>query len=1112
MADGNLLSALSGQRRYNGLQNLVLFGRVRCAIEKPSFLSDLKASSGGFFALLDACGVKCLGEDYFGYSDTHKVYFLRGSILIYLDDKSLIGENIKVFGSSKNKGVNIRRQFKAKSPKEGISAFAFKKQGSDFVVIPNSVDILLPRDATIKGTSLEDYIAHLVAEKYSEITYPETMYSIEAFEGAEEYSELDLDSVESVDSTVYTESEEMVDVTKSPIDLEYHFAEDISKSPIVPAIAAEIKSKNKQRFAYARRLIETCSNLTVEELKEDFNPEEYGCKGSYIATRDIASSICELFVKNIVSNGTETLPGTKVKCRQFVYNFMDNIYATFWKDDENAGFSMKSIKPCIDSVKSRVLANPSILLGNDSDYENGAGGIPLLHEECKFAALVIATSLGIPEHSIVGSFNQCYAIYGMGITDWFCMLIRIPYALGMLTSCMSVGECDRIAFSYGKIYNKGVLTADAKDARETLLFLENMNSMRDKDSFIPAYVLSKQLASYPWKYRQGVMNHGFPANIDNTVCTEKLLGVTLKGSVPKNSCYHNPYNLVRVDKLCNQLGLLQDIESGDVKYYALSSDVEKEFLIYTKLYDKGQTLTGITDELIDETIAEFEEKCGFKLEQLQKDGVKLCKYGASVLSGCAGSGKTTTSDCMTMVFQKAFPDREICYSTPTGKACRRLAEVTGKDVRTLHSRFNLGIYSDPYLCSVRDGKTAGEKRIYIFDEMAMCSMDLLYNTVRNISASTDMVYFLGDIKQLPPIGRGNPFKLLMTFLPCVELGVSKRAAAGSLVNYNTSLISNFSDSVLYELKYDNKTFVKRECTDAEIPKNVVQMFKGFMSGSLTGTKYSEDDIQVITGYQKEDCLFSAPVLNKPLHDVLRAEDRLLYTYNNKQFRVNERVMHMSRNAYEMPRYRKEAPGVYKGVVTFGSVNGEMGKITGFVRSDRITTESFDADEYRKTIPTDDKAKLVEMNELLSAYQERAATIIDNSVYNDEETYFVEVKVYDVSLREDVYLLYRANRRYSEQAGEYFEGGDLPYLEYAYALTTHKMQGSQSPVVICVFGSTCNPEFINRNMINTMMTRSQGIVGVVGSVTGENSPINQGRRKVSTVYCKDLLSVLSGVEI
>ena len=119
-----------------------------------------------------------------------------------------------------------------------------------------------------------------------------------------------------------------------------------------------------------------------------------------------------------------------------------------------------------------------------------------------------------------------------------------------------------------------------------------------------------------------------------------------------------------------------------------------------------------------------------------------------------------------------------------------------------------------------------------------------------------------------------------------------------------------------------------------------------------------------------------------------------------------------------------------------------------------------------------------------------------------------LKIYDTDLKKDVYALLRG-RSHTNDIGVCVTGGDLDNLNLAYALTCHKMQGSQSPVVIAVFESSGSPHFINRNMINTIITRSQGVVCCVGSVLGEDSMLNRGRRVVSKTDGKDTLSIMSG---
>ena len=65
MLEANLLKALGDQGRSGCLENLILYGTVRCAIQKPNVVgSSLKSCNKGAFAILDCFGLKCLGTDY----------------------------------------------------------------------------------------------------------------------------------------------------------------------------------------------------------------------------------------------------------------------------------------------------------------------------------------------------------------------------------------------------------------------------------------------------------------------------------------------------------------------------------------------------------------------------------------------------------------------------------------------------------------------------------------------------------------------------------------------------------------------------------------------------------------------------------------------------------------------------------------------------------------------------------------------------------------------------------------------------------------------------------------------------------------------------------------
>lgn len=70
-----------------------------------------------------------------------------------------------------------------------------------------------------------------------------------------------------------------------------------------------------------------------------------------------------------------------------------------------------------------------------------------------------------------------------------------------------------------------------------------------------------------------------------------------------------------------------------------------------------------------------------------------------------------------------------------------------------------------------------------------------------------------------------------------------------------------------------------------------------------------------------------------------------------------------------------------------------------------------------------------------------------------------------------------------------------------------MQGSQSKVVIVALDSKSSPTFINRNMLNTMITRTQDRVYLVGSVEGKESALELGRLYKSKETSLDAFSIL-----
>lgn len=1119
--DANVLSALDRQEsgyKRPALNNVLIYGRVRCIIAKPSIVGNGVQETNGHFAIIDAYALKCFGEDYFREESTYdvnSVYFTKGSILIYIDSKEWVGKDVKVFGKSKYYGATIRRQ-NSKNPLEGISAFMFGtpiSQGrkSVYPLVPNVLVELNAKDPDVRGTALEDFIVSIASNK-GEIPYPETLDSIIPYTGVNDFDEIDIndvadntDKTQAVSNKGFDNGKEKVDISKIDMKLTYHL-EGQEQSKFFDDFKEDISLNAEARKAFVQDSISALDNYY----------SDYGLNDVIAIKRN--------FIERVASNPKRSLGGySSIKCKQYIETFVDNCIH-YTSDLEDMDMSSKSdnkiskIKTGIDKLKSGVMADSTLLYGGTDDED--IDSIPMLNNEFPFVVNVVGTCTGIGFLTLINNAKYCHKRMGISQDSWLFALLRCPYILGLLGIGLSVVDCDILYHSFGYVYDAGELIEINKKYRSYLLMLDTLDScckgkykktdrQRGKNTFIKIKDFKRADCCYPDKATKQVEMTGFMCKSDITDLLELLLDVNL--NVNKNDIITKNWYSDEVFEELVEAGIVNTLDD----YCALERNIEQEFMIYETFEKMGKLSTGISDDVIKDVIASFEEEKGFKLEALQKDGIKLCKNRAGVLSGCAGSGKTTTSDCMTEVLKTLGEEVKIIYCTPTGKACRRLAEVVHSTVKTIHSQFNVNIGGSSYLQGAYKRKTPEKVpigSIYICDEMAMCSTELMYNIARNIT-DKDMIYFLGDVKQLPPIDGGCPFKVLMDVLPCVELGVSKRAAEGSLVNYNTSLINFMSDRTCKELLYDDKTFIAKDCPDASIAGVVKNVFSGFIDGSLNGTKYSEDDIQVISGYQRKERLSSTSRLNKPLQELLRKGDKVLYYKEvrvageeNEPYYMNDRVIYVNKNSYDICRYIYDN-GVFNQVATFGCVNGEMGKLVGIVRTSDAKIKEFDRRTAKAGEGYYSDVSEEELKSILERYDSKEDSLRSDGSLANDDYYFVIVKVYDTDLRRDVLVLLRGRGRYVDM-DFCLSGSDLDNLNLAYALTCHKMQGSQSQVVIAAFESTGSPEFLNRNMINTIITRSQGVVCCVGSVLGPESMINKGRRRVSDVKSKDILSVLS----
>lgn len=211
--------------------------------------------------------------------------------------------------------------------------------------------------------------------------------------------------------------------------------------------------------------------------------------------------------------------------------------------------------------------------------------------------------------------------------------------------------------------------------------------------------------------------------------------------------------------------------------------IEKEAVYLSTLYEAEIGLANYVNKQIREgpakevsssslerAVAETEKRLGFPLETRQKDAVRYAlRNGVSVITGGPGTGKTTIIQAVI----RAWGDpRSVLLAAPTGRASRRMAEVTGLPAKTIHRWLDEGMKSG----------RGFERRLVIVDESSMLDLELAFRFAGLLKQCT--VVFIGDVDQLPPIGPGNFFRDLVTSpkIPKVVLEMSHRQSGNIAKN------------------------------------------------------------------------------------------------------------------------------------------------------------------------------------------------------------------------------------------------------------------------------------------------------------------------------------------
>jgi len=560
------------------------------------------------------------------------------------------------------------------------------------------------------------------------------------------------------------------------------------------------------------------------------------------------------------------------------------------------------------------------------------------------------------------------------------------------------------------------------------------------------------------------------------------------------------YNISKViqDYVDSGLGVVFKIDGRE--WLADFTFVKKEVYIYEKLQQLcKQSVVNLDKKDIQDCVESFEKMKSlelgipnFRLEDRQAKALELLSNGVLCLTGPAGSGKTTTAEALVYAAENLLGiDRdEIMFCAPTGKAANRLKEVVKRKTRTIHSLFGVGVDVFSFVSGMEKDKNVGDKKseikVLVVDESSMITTNLMYAMLSKVDNKT-RIFFLGDKEQLPPIGFGKPFADLLKFMPCVVLNVTKRASDKSGITSNAKeIITNSCSAKTME---DLKTFGDFKIINCgsngvlDAVNYVLSICSYHAHGvkrkdftevsNLVGEELTADDIQVVTPVNKYNFKWGSSYLNGELQNIFNPRVKSKFIkYNSSaaseelgiEFRIGDKVIHTKNNAKKV-RLIKIGENMFDIEESTGVMNGDVGKVEGIYKYSDMT---FPDEQVEKQIRKE--------------------------YYGKSNTAFLAVKYKDVDTELgselEYIILYRYTMGRSAEEIKFLE--DLLLLELAYALTVHKLQGSQAKLIVCVMFNAGKVGFISRNMIYTAITRAQKACYLIGDITGSGSIINTGR--------------------
>lgn len=432
-----------------------------------------------------------------------------------------------------------------------------------------------------------------------------------------------------------------------------------------------------------------------------------------------------------------------------------------------------------------------------------------------------------------------------------------------------------------------------------------------------------------------------------------------------------------------------------------------------------------------------------RLDENQRESVRnALKHNISIITGPAGSGKTTTL-------------KEICKNLEMNGIKYAVTSFTGKAVVRTKQLSGIGNRAATMHRMLSGKATNSDFNYLIIDEATMTASELMYDFLQ-VYPHNFPILLIGDVNQLQPIDWGSFFGSCIgsRCIPTIKLTNIHRVVTSDGyqdgIIKNSCNIANWPDGAMYVF-HTTPNFNTLECKHERLAE-IIMKYKEAGVNSL--------DVTIVCPYRASH---GVPELNQLCQLIWCAGNKMITkTQKNwvlnaddgeKRWIVGGRVM-MLKNNYDIDVY-----------------NGQEGIITD-VDEDGVSVN------FPFTTPVNVKPEI----------QPDAPCLIKQTGACKVEG--TEMVSYDRIVK----FLFNPERKFSRRSKDKEEDSvlDIENISLSYVISVHKSQGSEWPHVMYFMPETANlnSSFICRPLTYVAITRGSKMVWVVGSVKGAIKSISR----------------------